>query len=113
MGKNATSVGFVKSRVPLKNSNVFGDDESESENESRNSSVDEVESEPDVLTSTKEEQQTCLTKAIDYFDTLINTEKKRKIISFVRGIDSGGILPGTINDTKSTALPLSSIISTK
>lgn len=102
---------FVKPRVHLKNSNVFGDDESESEHESGNSSADEMESEPEVITSTKDEQQTCLTKAIDYFDTLINSEKKRKIICFVRGSDSSGILPGTINDTKSDALPLSSIIS--
>ena len=97
-------------RIPLKNTNVFGDDESESDHESDNSSADEMENEPEVLTSTKEEQQTCLTKAIDYFDTLINSEKKRKIIRFVRGSDSAGILPGTINDTKSGALPLSSII---
>ena len=111
VGKNATSVGFVKARVPLKNSNVFGDDESESENESGNSSAGENDIEPEVVISTKEEQQTCLTKAIDYFDTLINSEKKRKIIRFVRGSDSGGVLPGTINDTKSNALPLSSIVS--
>ncbi len=111
LGKNTTAVGFVKPRVPVKNSNVFGDDESENENESGNSSADEVESEPELITSSKEEQQTCLTKAIDYFDTLINSEKKRKIIRFVRGSDSAGILPGTVNDTKSDAQPLSSIIS--
>lgn len=109
LGKNANSVGFVKPRVPLKNTNVFGDDESESEHES-DTSVDEVESEPEIISSSKEEQQICLTKAIDYFDTLTNTEKKRKIIRFVRGSDSAGILPGTINVT-SNALPLSSIIS--
>ncbi|XP_028391470.1 protein enabled homolog isoform X2 [Dendronephthya gigantea] len=113
LGKNATSVGFVKGRVPLKKSNVFGDDESESENESGNSSADENDIEPEVVVSTKEEQQTCLTKAIDYFDTLINSEKKRKIIRFVRGSDGSGILPGTIDDTKPKALPLSSIVSKK
>ena len=108
--KNPSTTGFMK-RVPLKNSNVFGNDESESENESGNSSDNELDSEPEIITSTKEEQQTCLTKAIDYFDTLINSEKKRKIIRFVRGSDSSGILPGTIESSKSNALPLSSIIS--
>ena len=107
------SRGFVKPCVPLKNANVFGDDDSDNEKESGSSSSGEVESEPEVLTSTKEEQQSCLTKAIDYFDTLINTEKKRKIIRFVRGSDSGGILPGTMNGTKSNALPLSSIVASK
>ena len=110
-GKNATLVGLGKPRVPLKKANVFGDDESESEDESGNSSADDVESEPEVITSTKEDQQTCLTKAIDYFDTLTNTEKKRKIIRFVRGSDSSGILPGTIGNKKPSALPLSSIVS--
>ena len=104
----------MKPRVPLKNANVFGDDESESDDENGNSSADDVESEPEIITSTKEDQQTCLTKAIDYFDTLTNTEKKRKIIRFVRGSDSSGILPGTIDNKKSAkskALPLSSIVS--
>ena len=114
MGQGKKLAGFVKPRVPLKNANVFGDDESESDDENGNSSADDVESEPEIITSTKEDQQTCLTKAIDYFDTLTNTEKKRKIIRFVRGSDSSGILPGTIDNKKSAkskALPLSSIVS--
>lgn len=109
LGKD-TTVGQVKIRAPLKKSNVFGDDESESEDESSSSS-DNENTEPELLSSTKEQQQECLTKAIDYFDTLINSEKKRKIIRFVRGSEGGGILPGSLDKTKPKALTLSSIIS--
>lgn len=113
IGKNTSSAGQLKTRAPLKKSNVFGDEDSDEEDEASSSSSDNENTEAEVLSSTKEQQEECLSKAIDYFDTLVNTEKKRKIIRFVRGSEGGGILPGTLNETKPEALTLSNIISKK
>ena len=106
MEKTTSSVGQLKVYKPLKKSNVFGDEDSDQEDDESSSSSDNENAEAQVLSSTKEQQEECLSKAYDYFDTLVNTEKKRKIIRFVRGTEGGGILPGSGNEAKPKALTL-------
>ena len=110
MEKTTSSVR-QKVHKPLKKSNVFGDEDSDQDDDESSSSSDNENAEAELLNSTKEQQEECLSKAYDYFDTLVNTEKKRKIIRFVRGTEGGGILPGSGNEAKPKALTLSKIIS--
>lgn len=87
----------TKTALVKKTASVFNESESEDEGEGDDAVI--VHTMEDIDTSsTVEQQQELLEKVIDYADTLQRKEemKPRIRIKFVRGTDSGGILPGSV-----------------